>query len=354
LIFNYGRHEVRNFLIANALFWCDRFHIDGLRVDAVASMLYLDYSRQEGQWIPNKYGGRENLEAVEFLKNFNSTLLSSHPGVITVAEESTAWPQVTRPPYLGGLGFSFKWNMGWMHDTLSYFSRDPIYRKYHQNDLTFAMLYHHHENFILPFSHDEIVHGKGSLAGKMPGDDWQKFANLRAMLAYQWLFPGKKLLMMGSEFGQSSEWDANASLDWSLLEQGPYHLGLQKLVRDLNQFYQHQPALSDADYDPAGFFWLDCADSEHSVLSFIRQRQDGTGRVAVILNLTPELRVGYRVGLPQEGFWREVINTDAQIYGGSNQGNLGGAQAVPQPLHHQPFSAAITLPPLAVLALRAE
>ncbi|MGD1086388.1 MAG: 1,4-alpha-glucan branching protein GlgB, partial [Verrucomicrobiota bacterium] len=353
LIFNYGRHEVRNFLIANALFWCDRFHIDGLRVDAVASMLYLDYSRQEGQWIPNKYGGRENLEAVEFLKNFNSTLLSSHPGVITVAEESTAWPQVTRPPYLGGLGFSFKWNMGWMHDTLSYFSRDPIYRKYHQNDLTFAMLYHHHENFILPFSHDEIVHGKGSLAGKMPGDDWQKFANLRAMLAYQWLFPGKKLLMMGSEFGQSSEWDANASLDWSLLEQGPYHLGLQKLVRDLNQFYQHQPALSDADYDPAGFFWLDCADSEHSVLSFIRQRQDGTGRVAVILNLTPELRVGYRVGLPQEGFWREVINTDAQIYGGSNQGNLGGAQAVPQPLHHQPFSAAITLPPLAVLALRA-
>jgi 1,4-alpha-glucan branching enzyme len=354
LIFNYGRHEVRNFLVANALFWCDRFHIDGLRVDAVASMLYLDYSRQEGQWIPNKYGGRENLEAVEFLKNFNSALLSSHPGVITVAEESTAWPQVTRPPYLGGLGFCFKWNMGWMHDTLTYFSRDPVYRKYHQNDLTFATLYHQHENFILPFSHDEVVHGKGSLAGKMPGDDWRKFANLRAMLAYQWFFPGKKLLMMGCEFGQSSEWNANASLDWGLLEQGPYHLGLQKLARDLNQFYQRQPALWEADYDPAGFFWLDCTDVEHSVLSFIRQRQDGTGRVAVILNLTPELRLGYRVGLPRAGAWREAVNTDAGIYGGSNQGNLGGAQAEPGPLHNQPFSAALTLPPLAVLALVAD
>jgi 1,4-alpha-glucan branching enzyme len=353
LIFNYGRHEVRNFLIANALFWCERFHLDGLRVDAVASMLYLDYSRQPGQWIPNQYGGRENLAAVEFLKNFNIAVHTEHPGVITVAEESTAWPQVTRPPYLGGLGFSFKWNMGWMHDTLSYFSRDPIYRKHHQNDLTFAMLYHYHENFILPFSHDEVVHGKGSLAGKMPGDDWQKFANLRAMLAYQWLFPGKKLLMMGSEFGQSSEWDANASLDWGLLEQGPYHLGLQKLVRDLNQFYQNEPALSDADYDPAGFFWIDCTDVEHSVLSFIRQTQDGSRRVAVILNLTPELRLGYRVGLPQAGAWCEVINSDAQIYGGSNQGNLGAVQAEPQPLHHQPFSAAMTLPPLGVIALRA-
>ena len=235
LIFNYGRHEVRNFLVANALFWCERFHIDGLRVDAVASMLYLDYSRQPGQWIPNQYGGRENLDAVEFLKNFNTSLLSAHPGVITMAEESTAWPQVTRPPYLGGLGFCFKWNMGWMHDTLTYFSRDPLYRKYHQNDLTFATLYQYTENFILPFSHDEVVHGKGSLAGKMPGDDWQKFANLRALLAYQWLFPGKKLLMMGSEFGQTSEWNANASIDWALLEQGPYHRGLQQLVRDLNQ-----------------------------------------------------------------------------------------------------------------------
>ncbi|HXR08082.1 MAG TPA: 1,4-alpha-glucan branching protein GlgB, partial [Candidatus Acidoferrum sp.] len=354
LIFNYGRHEVRNFLLANALYWCEVFHIDGLRVDAVASMLYLDYSRQPGQWIPNKYGGNENLEAVEFLKSFNTNVLSAHPGVITVAEESTAWPQVTRPPYLGGLGFSFKWNMGWMHDTLTYFSRNPVHRKYHQNDLTFAMLYQHTENFILPFSHDEVVHGKGSLAAKMPGDDWQRFANLRALLAYQWLFPGKKLLMMGSELGQSSEWNANGSVGWGLLEQGPYHAGLQRLVRDLNQLYQSQPALFEADYDAAGFFWIDCSDVERSILSFIRQKKDGSGRVAVILNLTPELRVGYRVGLPQGGFWREVLNTDAQIYGGSNQGNMGGARAEAQPLHHQPFSAALTLPPLAVLAFSPE
>jgi 1,4-alpha-glucan branching enzyme len=255
---------------------------------------------------------------------------------------------------LGGLGLSFKWNMGWMHDTLSYFSRDPIHRKYHQGDLTFAMLYHYHENFILPFSHDEVVHGKGSLAGKMPGDDWQKFANLRAMLAYQWFFPGKKLLMMGCEFGQSSEWNANSSIDWGLLEQGPYHLGLQKLVRDLNQIYARQPALSEADYDYVGFYWIDCTDAEHSVLSFIRQKQDGTGRIAVILNLTPELHSGYRIGLPQEGLWREVLNSDAQIYGGSNQGNLGGVKAEPHPLHHQPFSAAITLPPLSLIAFRAD
>jgi 1,4-alpha-glucan branching enzyme len=354
LIFNYGRHEVRNFLLANALFWCDVFHIDGLRVDAVASMLYLDYSRQPGQWIPNKYGGNENLEAVEFLKSFNTNVLSAHPGVITVAEESTAWPQVTRPPYLGGLGFCFKWNMGWMHDTLAYFSRDPIYRKYHQNDLTFAMLYQHTENFILPFSHDEVVHGKGSLLGKMPGDDWQRFANLRAMLAYQWLFPGKKLLMMGSELGQSAEWNANGSVDWGLLEQGPYHLGLQQLVGDLNQIYHREPALFEADDDPAGFFWIDCSDVEHSVLSFIRQKKDGTRRIAVILNLTPELRVGYRIGLPQEGFWREALNSDAKIYGGSNQGNMGGVRAEAKPLHRQPFSAALTLPPLAVIALSAE
>jgi 1,4-alpha-glucan branching enzyme len=352
LIFNYGRHEVRNFLVANALFWCERFHIDGLRVDAVASMLYLDYSRQPGQWIPNKYGGRENLDAVEFLKNFNTSLLSAHPGVITVAEESTAWPQVTRPPYLGGLGFCFKWNMGWMHDTLDYFGRDPVYRKYHQNDLTFATLYQHTENFILPFSHDEVVHGKGSLARKMPGDDWQKFANLRAMLAYQWFFTGKKLLMMGSELGQSSEWNANASVEWGLLEQGPYHRGLQQLVRDLNRLYRLEPALSDADCEASGFFWLDCADAEHSVLSFIRQKADGGGRLAVIMNLTPEVRPGYRIGLPQSGCWREVLNTDAQIYGGSNEGNLGGANAEAVPLHRQPFSAAVTLPPLSVIAFR--
>jgi 1,4-alpha-glucan branching enzyme len=243
LIFNYGRHEVRNFLAANALFWCDRFHIDGLRVDAVASMLYLDYSRKEGQWVPNQFGGRENLEAVEFVKHFNHLVQTEYPGVITVAEESTAWPLVTRPPYLGGLGFNFKWNMGWMHDVLGYFSRDAIYRKYHQNDLTFAMLYHHHENFILPISHDEVVHGKGSLLAKMPGDEWQRFANVRALLAYQWLFPGKQLLMMGCEFAQSSEWNANAGLEWGLLEQGPYHRGVQRLVRDLNHLYRDEPAL---------------------------------------------------------------------------------------------------------------
>ena len=275
LIFNYGRHEVSNFLVANALFWCERFHIDGLRVDAVASMLYLDYSRKEGEWIPNQFGGRENLEAIEFLRKFNHITHTEFPGVMTIAEESTAWPLVTRPPYLGGLGFSFKWNMGWMHDTLDYFSRDPIHRKYHQNDLTFAMLYHHHENFILPLSHDEVVHGKGSLLGRMPGDDWQKFANLRALLAYQWFFPGKKLLFMGGEFGQSAEWNENGQLDWWLLDAGPFHRGLQKFVEDLNQLYAATPALWQADYDHGGFYWIDCTDRENSVLSFVRQTADG-------------------------------------------------------------------------------
>ena len=354
LIFNYGRHEVSNFLSANALFWCDRFHIDGLRVDAVASMLYLDYSRKAGEWIPNKFGGRENLEAVEFIKHFNHLVQTEHPGVITVAEESTAWPLVTRPPYLGGLGFNFKWNMGWMHDTLGYFSRDAIYRKYHQNDLTFAMLYHHHENFILPISHDEVVHGKGSLLGKMPGDDWQRFANVRALLAYQWLFPGKQLLMMGCEIAQSSEWNANASLDWWLLEHGPYHCGVQRLVRDLNNLYRNEPALWEADYAGNGFSWIDCGDAESSVLSFVRQNGDGQRRVVVILNLTPVLRQNYRVGLPQGGFWREAINTDSGFYGGSNQGNFGGVHAGDYKTHRQPFSATFTLPPLSVLAFRPD
>src|SRR5437588_1214846 len=262
LIFNYGRHEVRNFLAANALFWCERYHIDGLRVDAVASMLYLDYSRKEGEWLPNQFGGRENLEAVEFLRHFNHLVHTEHQGVVTIAEESTAWPLVTRPPYLGGLGFSFKWNMGWMHDTLGYFSRDPVYRKYHKNDLTFAMLYHHHENFILPLSHDEVVHGKGSLLGRMPGDDWQKFANLRTLLGYQWFFPGKQLLFMGGEFGQRNEWSANSELDWWLLGQGPYHRGLQRFVEDLNRFYRSEPALWEGDYEMEGFFWVDCSDQE--------------------------------------------------------------------------------------------
>ena len=352
LIFNYGRHEVRNFLLANALFWCERFHIDGLRVDAVASMLYLDYSRQPGQWLPNKYGGRENLEAVDFLKQFNHLVQTEHPGVVTVAEESTAWPLVTRPPYLGGLGFTFKWNMGWMHDTLSYFSRDSIHRKYHQNDLTFAMLYHHHENFILPLSHDEVVHGKGSLLAKMAGDQWQKFANLRTLLAYQWFFPGKQLLMMSCEIGQGAEWDANASIDWGLLEAGQYHRGVQSLVRDLNHFYQNEPALWEADYHADGFFWIDCGDADNSILSFVRQNRDATRRLAVILNLTPVLRHRYRVGLPQGGFWREALNSDSGFYGGSNQGNFGGVRAEDYRIHHQPFSAEFTLPPLSVVVFR--
>ena len=354
LIFNYGRHEVRNFLTANALFWCDRFHIDGLRVDAVASMLYLDYSRKPGQWIPNQFGGRENLEAVEFIKHFNHVLHVEHPGVVTVAEESTAWPLVTRPPYLGGLGFNFKWNMGWMHDTLGYFQRDAIYRKYHQHDLTFAMLYHHNENFILPISHDEIVHGKGSLLGKMPGDEWQRFANVRALLAYQWFFPGKQLLMMGCELAQSSEWNANASLDWGLLEQGQYHRGVQRLVRDLNTLYQNEPALWESDYDPNGFSWIDCSDADNSVLSFLRQKSDGSRPLVVVLNLTPVLRHNYRVGLPRDGYWREVFNSDSGFYGGSNQGNFGGVQAGEYQTHRQPFSAPFTLPPLGVLAFRRE
>ncbi len=354
LIFNFGRHEVSNYLTANALFWCDRFHIDGLRVDAVASMLYLDYSRKEGQWIPNQYGGRENLEAIEFLRKFNHITHTEFPGVVTIAEESTAWPQVTRPPYLGGLGFSFKWNMGWMHDTLGYFSHDPVHRKYHQNDLTFAMLYHHHENFILPLSHDEVVHGKRSLLGRMPGDDWRRFANLRALLGYQWCFPGKMLLFMGGEFGQSAEWNANSQLDWWLLEAGPYHQGLQRFVRDLNHLYRAEPALWRADYDPAGFFWLDCSDNENSILSFVRQDNAGAEPLAVILNLTPVSRQRYRIGLPRAGSWREVLNSDSAAYGGSNMGNLGAVLATPHKCHRQPCSAEFTLPPLSILVFKPE
>jgi 1,4-alpha-glucan branching enzyme len=354
LIFNFGRHEVSNFLAANALFWCDRYHVDGLRVDAVASMLYLDYSRKEGEWLPNQFGGRENIEAVEFLKHFNHVVHTEYPGVATIAEESTAWPQVTRPPYIGGLGFSFKWNMGWMHDTLQYFNRDPIYRKYHQNDLTFAMLYHYNENFILPFSHDEVVHGKGSLLGKMPGDEWQKFANLRCLLAYQWVFPGKQLLIMGGEIGQPSEWNANAEIDWSLLQSGPYHRGVQLLVEDLNRFYRGEPALWEADFDFAGFAWLDCSDADNSVLSFFRRNLAQTTELVVILNLTPILRRGYRVGLPRPGFWREVLNTDSEIYGGSNQGNLGGVTTENYHIHHQHCSALFTLPPMSAIVFRHE
>ena len=354
LIFNFGRHEVKNFLTANAIFWCERFHIDGLRVDAVASMLYLDYSRKAGEWVPNQYGGREHIEAVEFLKSFNHLVHTEFPGVVTIAEESTAWPLVTRPPYLGGLGFSFKWNMGWMHDTLNFFGRETVHRKYHQNDLTFAMLYHHNENFVLPLSHDEVVHGKHSLIGRMPGDDWQAFANLRTLLGYQWCFPGKKLLFMGCEFGQRGEWNANAALDWWLLDQGPFHRGLQQFIADLNLLYQAEPALWDGDYAVEGFFWLDCTDHQNSVMSFVRQNRASTNHLLVILNLTPVLRTNYRLGLPLGGFWREVLNSDAVAYGGSNQGNLGGVTAQEHPLHNQSYSAEFTIPPLNVSVFRHE
>ncbi|HEX4343125.1 MAG TPA: 1,4-alpha-glucan branching protein GlgB [Verrucomicrobiae bacterium] len=354
LIFNYGRHEVVNFLVANALFWCDRFHIDGLRVDAVASMLYLDYSRKAGEWIPNQFGGRENLEAIEFLKKFNYLTHTEHPGVVTIAEESTAWPLVTRPPYLGGLGFSFKWNMGWMHDTLDYFGRDSIYRKYHQNDLTFAMIYHYNENFVLPLSHDEMVHGKGSLLGRMPGDDWQKFANLRSLLAYQWMFPGKMLIFMGGEIGQRAEWNANGELDWWLLGAGPYHQGLQRFVKDLNKLYQAESALWQSDYDHAGFYWVDCADRENSVFSFIRQNNERTSELIVILNLTTVPRPSYRVGLPRPGRWREMLNSDAGIYGGSNHGNLGGVTSSDFNWHNQSYSALFYLPAMSVTVFAPE
>ena len=350
LIFNFGRHEVRNFLAANALFWCERFHIDGLRVDAVASMLYLDYSRKAGEWIPNRYGGRENIEAVEFLKHFNHLVHTEHPGVITLAEESTAWPMVSRPPWLGGLGFSLKWNMGWMHDTLGYFKRDPVHRKFHQNELTFAMLYHFHENFVLPLSHDEVVHGKGSLRKRMSGDDWQAFANLRALLGYQWLFPGKKLLFMGCEFGQVSEWNANAELDWWLLGAGPFHLGVQKWVSDLNALYRAEPALWRGDYEADGFWWVDCGDHANSVLSFIRHDRESGNHLLVVLNLTPNPLFDYRVGLPVNGAWKEVLNSDSSLYGGSNQGNAGGVTAEDFAVQNQRYSARFTLPPLSVSA----
>jgi len=354
LIFNFGRLEVSNFLVANALFWCERYHVDGLRVDAVASMLYLDYSRKEGQWLPNQYGGRENLEAIEFLKKFNYLTHTEHPGIMTIAEESTAWPLVTRPPGAGGLGFSLKWNMGWMHDTLGYFKREPIHRKYHQHELTFAMLYHHNENFVLPLSHDEVVHGKASLIGRMPGDEWQQFANLRTLLAYQWLFPGKKLLFMGGEIGQRAEWNENGELDWGALKTGPYHAGLQKFVADLNRLYAASPALWQGDYDHGGFYWINCNDRENSVLSFVRQTADGSRQMAVILNLTPIPRPRYRIGLPRGGKWREMLNSDAGIYGGGNSGNLGGVRAENFGLHSQPHSAEFFLPPLSVIAFQPE
>jgi 1,4-alpha-glucan branching enzyme len=352
LVFNFGRNEVANYLLGNALYWLDRYHVDGLRVDAVASMLYLDYSKAPGEWVPNRFGGRENLEAIAFLRRFNELVYRRHPDVMTIAEESTAWPMVSRPTYLGGLGFGFKWNMGWMHDVLGYMARDPLYRKYHHHQLTFGLLYAWHENFVLPLSHDEVVYGKGSLYGKMPGDDWQRFANLRALYGFMYGHPGKKLLFMGGEFGQVREWNHDESLDWHLLEMGPYHRGLQRLVRDLNHLYRREPALHQVDFEPAGFEWMDCADADQSVVAFVRRARDPGEFVLVVCNFTPVPRRGYRVGVPREGFYRELLNTDGAAYGGTDVGNAGGVHAEGSPWAGQPCSVSLTLPPLGVLVLK--
>lgn len=350
-IFNYGRHEVANFLIANALFWIDKYHIDGLRVDAVASMLYLDYSRKNGEWIPNRFGGRENLEAVHFLRRLNEQVQASHPGALVMAEESTAWPMVTRPAHLGGLGFDLKWDMGWMNDTLSYFAEDPVHRKYHHHRLTFRQLYAFSESFILPLSHDEVVHGKGSLLAKMPGDRWQKLANLRLLLGYQFLQPGKKLLFMGQEFAQEREWRPDQSLDWHLVEEAS-HAGVQRWVRDLNTFYRGCPAAHDRDTDARGFEWIDCGDAEQSVLLFLRRGEHPDDLLVAAFNFTPLPRHNYRVGVPRGGRWTESLNSDAPLYGGSGQGNMGGLNATPVRAHGRSHSLNITLPPLGVVVFQ--
>ncbi|HUJ39062.1 MAG TPA: 1,4-alpha-glucan branching protein GlgB [Candidatus Acidoferrales bacterium] len=351
LVFNYGRHEVQNFLIASALFWLQKYHLDGLRVDAVASMLYLDYARQPGQWVPNQYGGRENIEAIDFLRHLNEAVHLHHPGALLFAEESTEWPLVTKPPYLGGLGFNLKWNMGWMNDTLKYFKQDPIYRKFHHNQITFSMMYAFSENFLLPFSHDEVVHMKGSMIGKMVGDDWQKFANLRALYAYHYAHPGKKLLFMGGEFAQWREWDEKRSLDWDLVPH-QRHASIQRLVRDLNALYRREPSLHEVDYDWTGFEWMDCNDGDNSTLSFVRRAKDPADWLLVVCNFTPIVRQGYRVPVPAPGYYQEILNTDAEIYGGSNVGNKGGVEAVPEPYLAKPYSLHLTLPPLGVLYFR--
>jgi 1,4-alpha-glucan branching enzyme len=346
-IFNYGRHEVRSFLISNALFWLDRYHVDGLRIDAVASMLYLDYSRQEGEWLPNEHGGRENLQAIAFLRRCNEEIYTRYPDVQTIAEESTSWPLVSRPPYVGGLGFGLKWDMGWMHDTLEYLQQDPIHRKYHHDKLTFRLMYAFSENFVLPLSHDEVVHGKGSLLSKMPGDEWQQFANVRLLFGYMYMQPGKKLLFMGGEFGQWREWDHDSSLDWHLL-QYPAHRGLQRWVADLNRLYRSEPALYECDCDAAGFQWIDCHDADHSVVSFVRTGRSTDDMFLVVCNFTPVVRRNYRLGAPHGGWWQEVLNSDAEHYGGSGQGNLGGVDASPVSYHGQFHSLNVTLPPLAL------
>jgi len=348
-IFNFGRNEVKSFLLSSAHYWLERFHFDGLRVDAVASMLYLDYSRKEGEWLPNRHGGRENLEAIEFLRALNIMVHDDFPGALTLAEESTSWPGVSRPVYLGGLGFSMKWNMGWMNDTLSFMHRDPVHRHYHFNQLTFGQLYAYSENFILPFSHDEVVHGKGALLDKMPGDTWQKFANLRLLLTYQMTCPGKKLNFMGNEFGQSREWRSSWELEWWQLGNAP-HRGVHLLMRDLNRLYRDLPALHQLDFEQDGFHWIDCQDAEHSVLSYIRRDRDNR-TVVVALNFTPVPRQGYRIGLPAAGNYRELLNSDSHHYGGSDLGNQGEIRAEAVPWHGQPYSTVVTLPPLAGLLL---
>jgi len=352
-IFNYGRAEVRSFLMSSAMFWLDKYHADGLRVDAVASTLYLDYSRKEGEWIPNKYGGRENLEAIDFLRRFNEEAYKEHPDIQTIAEESTAWPMVSRPVYVGGLGFGMKWDMGWMHDTLKYFSNDPIHRQYQHNLLTFRMLYGFTENFVLPLSHDEVVHGKGSLLNKMPGDEWQKFANLRLLFAYMYAQPGKKLLFMGDEFGQGSEWSHDRSLDWWVL-QYPVHQGLQKWVRDLNHLIRTEKALHELDSEPAGFEWVDCNDAPMSVISLLRKGKSPRDTVLVACNFTPVPREKYRVGVPSGGYWKELLNSDGREYAGSGLGNGGGVTAENVKQHGRPFSLELTLPPLAAVFFRPE
>ena len=350
-IFNHGRYEVRAFLISSAMFWLSKYHLDGLRVDAVASMLYLDYARQEGEWIPNQHGGRENIEAIEFLRKLNESVYRDFPGAVTIAEESTSWPMVSRPTYVGGLGFGMKWNMGWMHDTLQYFSQDPIYRPYHHDQLTFSIWYAFFENFVLSLSHDEVVYGKGSLLRKMPGDDWQKMANLRALFGYMYGHPGKKLLFMGNDFAQWNEWNHETSLDWHLLD-NPLHLGMQRWVRDLNHYYRDQTALHELDFDQDGFEWMDCHDSQNSVISFVRRARSGNDIILVVCNFTPVPRHNYLIPTPRGGWWHEDINSDAEIYGGSGMGNAGGVEAAPVGAGRQFHSLSLTLPPLGVLFLR--
>ncbi|MBI4541060.1 MAG: 1,4-alpha-glucan branching protein GlgB [Gemmatimonadetes bacterium] len=352
-IFNYGRHEVRSFLVSSAIFWLHHYHADGLRVDAVASMLYRDYSRRDGEWIPNEFGGRENLEALGLLRRLNEEVYRSFPAVQTIAEESTAWPMVSRPTHVGGLGFGLKWDMGWMHDTLAYLAHDPIHRSYHHNELSFRMVYAFNENFVLPLSHDEVVHGKGSLLAKMPGDEWQKCANLRLLLAYMYTQPGKKLLFMGGEFAQGQEWNHDRSFDWHLLDQ-PRHASMRRLVHDLNDLYRAEPALYELDCEPAGFEWVDCHDATNSVLSFLRKGRNPDDLILAVCNFTPVPRWNYRVGVPRGGIWHEILNTDAKPYGGSGLGNLGAVEAAPIPFHGRYHSLMLLLPPLACLVLKSE